>query len=479
MATTDLNRPRSRPVFLESLDSIRPHRWSADGDPSAAPVNELLATLEAVAVLAMGDQITVPQSFAFDSGTFMALATRLLSAKGGKGDGPNPPISVALWRQDSFETAVDSMLARIKNNGFVSSLYPELNTGEWKLEDPTLASFLRLLGRHDTQRYAQLSRLALEFQSTAVDRATACDPLPVRVEGVRDFLEQRTLGPVDEQLTEALRLLSGPGAFQDRSLIRKDREWIGGGGRSAREILRNDATWELAVEVVDTLYNRVLADSLGVRHQSYSTPPDLSSAGLRARGLAQEYALDADLVRHRGEVSDAHRIASGFEYRLDSAAVLTQTESARITRTILNAERLDSALSSLLTARSEPGSDFWRSVRAVREAHARGDRKVLERRLADHHAQVAQILGKGFQVNRGIPYACAVTFTTEAIQQGFNALTMGPNTPAWVVASVAVGSATASVLGAELFAGRERRTMASATRAALTQIVRPLSEGPR
>src|SRR3954447_12599307 len=66
--------------YLESLDSVRTGPGSGVSAEDAR-LAELQTFLEVLMALALGREIVVPQSYAFDSGAFLHVAHRVLTAR--------------------------------------------------------------------------------------------------------------------------------------------------------------------------------------------------------------------------------------------------------------------------------------------------------------------------------------------------------------------------------------------------------------
>ncbi|WP_245239154.1 hypothetical protein [Streptomyces sp. MZ04] len=81
--------------------------------------------------LALGRNVVVPQSYAFDSTGFLNVARTVLQVRNSSATNEHP-FRIHLFGVDSFEGAISSMLSRAfdKNRPFVSSLLPELHNPE-------------------------------------------------------------------------------------------------------------------------------------------------------------------------------------------------------------------------------------------------------------------------------------------------------------------------------------------------------------
>lgn len=395
--------------FLESLDSVR---GAGNRTTPDAGLSEAQAMLETVMALALGRDVVVPQSYAIDSATFLAVAERVLTARQRAGTGATDhPFRPHLFGQgvNTFDTAIKAMLARVHDDDrpFVSSLRPDLSgldAGEIRAFVEDLDEFQQWAGGVLTGR---LQLVRDEFRRTA--RVVPQQ----RPDGVR--LDRALTGLVDpasdlhaaagrfdedarttfERLVSAVRRLdpASPAAFGQRSRLRQDAPWPNDPrGRTAREIL-GEGDLSLVTEFVDTLYNRAVFDSIGVASGSFSTSLHLGPDLDRARVVAQRLALgrrptSASAVPGTGELPL-------FDVHIDAGAA--QDRKALTSEVGVLLDRGGNALVELFRVReggreSAPDNEFWRSVRALEEAAVGSDEKAYRKALDAHLGLVASVL---------------------------------------------------------------------------------------
>lgn len=416
--------------YLESLDSIRVP-WPGD---DWREFHELHVYLEVLMVLALGRDVVVPQPYAFDSYAFTTVATRVLRARDRSG-ADDHPFRLHLYGADSYGEAVAHMLSRVHDRDypFHSSLVPELQDPARFGLDPDAvrrqsASLDRLLssawigdGRAEAMEliHREFRRRPRAGVQPAGSAATLDSILRAVVDDgsavVRAASEEG--GSLREEVWHGLRTAirrldpTAPGAFDQRSRLRRVAAWPGDPeGRSPAEIVGGRAELDLVIEFVDTLYNRVVSDSIGDVAQATFTTITASAddESLLRRAIAQDLALTCYAVRsgHRPPARPAaERTADGepeFQVRIDAAAV----ESNDAVRTELRGlvSSLDDGLGSLLAERGELGttgrarSTFWTGLdewkRAVAGGNAIAARKAQER----HFKHVVGLLGAGARV---------------------------------------------------------------------------------
>ncbi|MFJ8442426.1 hypothetical protein [Kitasatospora griseola] len=399
--------------YLESLDSTR---TAGPGDDLGEELQLQIFT-EVLMTLALGREVVVPQSFAFDSFGFHRVAATVLRARDSSAPGEHP-FRLHLFGARSYEEAVAGMLARTVDptGPFLSMLLPELGDPAAHGLDPgevreQAADFDRLLSAEwlDPERadglavvrdeFRHLPRVAARPPARLYDLGelvvAAVDPTSPMGRAVADLPEPYR--EVHATLATAIRRLGTdrPQAFHHRSQLRLARPWPGdAAGRTPEEVVGGSETLGLVVEFVDTLYNLIVVDSIGVADTTLSTGQGLDDGRLAARATAQELALAQ--YRHRAgrPLPEADRAESEplFEVKLDAAAGLAD-DRVRARMTALRTDAGD-AIAALLQARAERGrtakSPFWQGVERLRTAE---DPLAARKALDAHLARVAAVLG--------------------------------------------------------------------------------------
>jgi hypothetical protein len=384
--------------YLESLDSVRTGPGSGVSDQDGR-LAKLQTFLEVLMALALGREIVVPQSYAFDSGAFLDVASRVLTAR--PASSTDRPFRPHLFgeRIRTFDDAVRAMLHRVHDpdRPFHSSLHPGINR----------------LSREDVEEVVQDldGRLVLvagdlaKPLSLVLDEFRVTQPYVVpgtggslRLETVlaelvdpRSTLSSLSAGllgrqrDVYERLRAAIRRLdpSQPATFGQRSRLRQDVPWPNDSRRrTAADIAGEDLP--LVVEFVDTLYNRVVADSMGRPLALYSTTATSDDSLLEARYLAQELALGRPplLVDPEGGDQDA-------PFFQVTAPTSTTRRDALLLRDLGRLfDTGTEALVPLMAARGRPDSQFWRGIAAMEAAGAAD----YERARDKHLTHVAKLL---------------------------------------------------------------------------------------
>ncbi|WP_245239152.1 hypothetical protein [Streptomyces sp. MZ04] len=214
---------------------------------------------------------------------------------------------------------------------------------------------------------------------------------------------------VHAELVNAIRRL-GPARsqpFNERSRLRLRDPWPNDPDRrTPEEIVGNKETLDLVIEFVDTLYNAIVADSIGIAPATFSTDVAAGDRVLISRAIAQELAIaqyrsgarqaawlprqDASTGELTGE-STEHPL---FEVRLDSQAAATEKQ-ARGQLSNLRDSAVD-AIAALLDARAQRGgsgrarSPFWKGLDKLAAA---ADSAAAQKALDAHLTCVASILG--------------------------------------------------------------------------------------
>lgn len=210
---------------------------------------------------------------------------------------------------------------------------------------------------------------------------------------------------VHAELVNAIRRLdpTRSQAFNERSRLRIRDPWPNDPGRrTPEEIVGSKSTLDLVIEFVDTLYNAIVADSIGIAPVTFSTDVAVGDRVLISRAIAQEFAL----AQYRSGAQqaawlprqDASRGESGehplFEVRLNSQAAVMENQT-RGQLSNLRDSAVD-AIAALLDARAQRGgsgrarSPFWKGLDKLAAAE---DAAAAQKALDAHLSCVASILG--------------------------------------------------------------------------------------
>lgn len=415
--------------YLESLDSVR-MPWPgptdiSDSERQRRDDHELQVFVEVLMTLALGRDVVVPQSYAFDSTGFLSVARTVLQVRNRAAINEHP-FRIHLFRADSFEDAIASMLSRAfdENRPFLSSLLPELHKPEQYGLDPSdvrwqSESLDRLLNSDwiGVDRAQALDDIRAEFRGLPRVRA---NPLAAPL-GLGELLastieETSPMGraaqslpepfrEVHAELVNAIRRLdpTRSQAFNERSRLRIRDPWPNDPGRrTPEEIVGSKSTLDLVIEFVDTLYNAIVADSIGIAPVTFSTDVAVGDRVLISRAIAQEFAL----AQYRSGAQqaawlprqDVSRGESGehplFEVRLNSQAAVMENQT-RGQLSNLRDSAVD-AIAALLDARAQRGgsgrarSPFWKGLDKLAAAE---DAAAAQKALDAHLSCVASILG--------------------------------------------------------------------------------------
>lgn len=410
--------------YLESMDSVRMTapgavNVSIDRNRQLEEMSQLQSFLEVLMTLALGRTVVVPQSYAFDSWAFLTVAERVLQARGPSTASADRPFRLHLFGAgiDSFDDAVRSMLARVHDpqRPFVSSLLPGLSELDPQRLTRMSGDLPSLLRWADDRVSPPLESVMNEFRHLQPVQARPrkgvnlgqmladlVDPSSAMWHAATQMDEPSR--EVHSILVESVRALdpARPASFGQRSGLRHDAPWPGDPeGRSAGAIVGEDEL-ALVTEFVDTLYNRVVVDSIGVAPATFSTSVALGEDLRRARLVAQRLALG---TARSGDASRAVQDETPlFEVRLrpealrDNAAV--SAEAGRLLA--LGSDEL----APLLHARSEVShrqrrSPFWDSVDRLDRAVLEGEEREMDRALEPHLKLVTGLLGGRAELGMG------------------------------------------------------------------------------
>ncbi|MFL6076234.1 MAG: hypothetical protein ACJ73S_22815 [Mycobacteriales bacterium] len=395
--------------YLESLDSVR-LPWSGEGgvDPGGVGAqHQLQVFAEVLMTLALGRDLVVPQSYAFDSLSFARVAVDLLAARNQVAPGARP-IRLHLFRSGSYAGAVAAMVTRTHDpdRPFVSSLYPELRD-----EDPAELAVLDattvprwLLGRDwlGDERGDALELLFAEFAgATPVPARPPREPLTAAA-ALAALLDPESparrglaAGPLARSdaladLLDALRALGAdrPEPFGLRSLLRLPLPWPNqpaGGTATAAELAGGPDRLSLVREAMDTLYNLQLIDSIGIAPAALSTEIAAGDRPAEARAIAQQAALAVYESRPREGASHGH---GDLLFEVTAAA---RPDHAAVAPLAPLQERAIEAFAAILRARARD-RDFARGIRRIEEAVRAADVPAARRALRDHVRVVSRTL---------------------------------------------------------------------------------------
>lgn len=404
----------TRQRYLECFDSVRLSRPDLPSRgyqeyPLHNEAAELQVFLEVLLTLAMGRSIVVPQSYALDSWAFLSTAKTVLDAKD-LVRSQDRPFRVRLFGQGvrTFRGAVDQMLRRVGNQRapFASSLLPELRF----VEEDELAAM-----REDHDYFSSwadeqyeglgplLKRVDAEFRGVSAVRGQPPTPALSLSQRIQSLSHGPTCGSEDgherrvtemrADLADALRRLGADQAeaFGQRSRLRQDAPWPNDPeGRPAREIV-GPRTLDLVVELVDTLYNRVLVDSIGGVEASFVTTVGPDEEQQLARATAQRIALPTEAPTEAGE--SGAPAPPAFELLVAPEAQHANEKTRRQVKTLFDSAA--TALVGLMELRGAAGTRaggenaFWQSVRRVDAATSAGDVKARRNALEKHLHLVA------------------------------------------------------------------------------------------
>jgi len=405
--------------YLESLDSVRSTPPSPSGTPptgesgdATADLAELQVFLEVLLVLALGRDIVVPQSYAFDSWAFVSVANRVLKARD-RADTNDRPFHIHVFGEGvtSYPDAVRSMLGRVQDADapFVSSLLPslgDLEPGElramaqnpkrlWPHADAAHRDLGRMMRRvykefrdvapvtaHRRSDGGQLSAALAAIADPGSELSHYADTLDAAAQDVH-----RTLATAVQRLDP-----TRPEAFARRSSLRQEAPWPNDSrGRTAAEVVGGQKTLDLVVEFVDTMYNRVIVGSIGAVPASFVTAVGRSEGHQAARAVAQHLALPAGT-----DVPDGKRRAEpAFEVRVSPDLLRHDPKVLKQSRRVMDDASI--ALHRLMALRGEPAlqgkpSPFWASVGKLEAAARRQEPGEMEGLLEKHLRLVARTL---------------------------------------------------------------------------------------
>jgi hypothetical protein len=184
-----------------------------------------------------------------------------------------------------------------------------------------------------------------------------------------------------------------PAAFGQRSRLRQNLPWPNDpAGRTPEELVGGRRTLDLVIEFVDTLYNRVIVDSIGAVEASFVTAVGRDDDHQFARAAAQRQALPAaPPITGQGRQRD--HTDPVFELRVTPEVLAEGAAARRETQLLLDSAT--SALGGLMELRAEQGTRqgqkarFRASLDRLDAAARQGNRAASEDALQEHLRLVA------------------------------------------------------------------------------------------
>ena len=424
-------------IYLESMDSVRATWLSEDGEKAAAYAQVFV---ESLLNLALGRNIVVQRSFAFDSLPVQRVVSDLVEAYDSfAASAPidanrSAPILLHLHGATSFKQAVADTVLRMSgaplatspdsapSAPFQSSMYPELHghsgldkvAGEIAKGKPE--DFLSLL---DPERALLFDRLWKWFgQSRAsgspfeMHRVVAAGG---RIgHGIKEMVEPLldksaslsvdldVLGIADLEpvagIVESLRTLrdcsgsSGTDAYTYRSRLYGNQEWFQSGA-TAEQII-GVRPLLLVRELINTMYNMVCQDSIGIAAASFTTEmvdPDRLSDQLAAQSLA---GLAYDKVTGRGLWRQA--MSAGAPQVNVRITGTSETARTAVIEVIGKTQR-QAAFRRVLEMREE--KKWQATLAALSRARGAADARAFDQALRRHLDVVGQGLSEICEVD--------------------------------------------------------------------------------
>ncbi|MDQ0851099.1 AcrR family transcriptional regulator [Arthrobacter sp. B3I9] len=431
--------------YLESTDSIR-SRW----DPTSVTAvggREAHAQLfiETLLSIALGRDIAIQQSFAFDSYAFQMVLVDFKAAHDAVAVPPalldsveTAPILLHLHNVDSFAESVASNLRRMAPNSpgvrpFFSSLYPDLHDRQELLaiaddvQHGAIDSFTRLLGdvraplfedlwawfggtrRANPDRRIKVLEVKPPAEEAPPSLGAMLSPLLDPSSPLLHALKKRGYWDKQEeirQVIEALQTLhreaGTPSPFADRSLLYGHWNWHG--ATESAESLVGSKAIGLVREVISTLYNQVTVDSMSLDSASFSTP--MSRPGIAEQELAaQQLALwsRGAAMGHdpwSAAVGDSANAAPDLEVHIDVTDQDAQNSALGVFKRKDDTQRplMREAFEAVLQFRKEPR---WQTgIDRIRAAVDDGDKSAIDYAVDAHVASLADALSGKCVVGR-------------------------------------------------------------------------------
>jgi hypothetical protein len=373
--------------YLEALDSVR-QPWHDGRRTTAQRLDQIHADMTAVASLAVGRAIVLPEPFALDSWVGMELVNKVAAARAS--NSTHSLIEFHTIRKRSLEEALDVNLRRAADHAdpYVSSMFPDeplryLSPGEPSLNSDRRAQLLRaVLGEYRQVGRPWPAKPILSAPSLA-------DLLVAFAAGEQEPDGTGDLAHTERSLRRTIRKLATAHSGEIDTLPLNARSWLRTNlpwpndqdGRSASEIVRATELAEL-IEFLDTAYNLKVASSMGQVPFTASTDLVKDKAVGRAREIAQRVAIEK--FGHSRILGAIGTQGAAFEVTVSGAVV----DKSLTERQLTAAEHaVNQALEGVVKLWDE--DDFWESVRAIRAAD---DRETAEGALQSHRKFISQKL---------------------------------------------------------------------------------------
>ncbi|MBB6406522.1 hypothetical protein [Arthrobacter sp. AZCC_0090] len=453
-------------IYLESMDSVRA-TWSSGDDVKAAAYAQ--AFVESLLNLAMGRNIVVQRSFAFDSLAFQRVLSDLVEAyesfdKSALIDANrSAPVLLHLNGAPSFRHAVAETVWRISGARggasdssrvtapFQSSMYPDLHDQPGlsavasRIETGRPELFQALL---DPERALLFERLWKWFGSakaagSPIETHKIVDARATAAQGIKDMVEPflnhsawlsadlKVSGIADLDLVggivESLRTLrdhAGTAAedpFTYRSRLYGNQHWFESGA-TAEQLIGIGRLFSVR-ELINTMYNMVCKDSIGIVDASFTTemvdPARLEDqfTAQALAGLAYDKVTGGGLWRHAVGVG-----APQVDVQIEATSEKTRTAVVDV----IGRTQRQAAFRRVLEMRDEP---TWQtSLLQLNRARVAKDSRAFERALQRHRDVVALGLSEICEVDtrggrlqamvKGIPAAGAIYDVWGSIHDG-------------------------------------------------------------
>lgn len=416
--------------YLESMDSIRA-TWESPEETAAEAYSHVF--VESLISLAFGRNIVVQQSFAFDSYAFQSVFYDFKKAydevvdSGRRHGGKRPaPIMLHLFNVESFDESVAKNIrnmARAKDGEselagyappFQSSMYSDLWESERlksvasEIQKGSADGFLHLIGSDRAELFKGVWDWFGAASKSSPDRLEkVVRAKPTRHVGVAGMLApvldsssvfSRGLAsdgydalPSIRTVISALRTLESRAAvenpFANRSRLYGQWPW-GHGNESAEEIVGREALL-LVREVVNTMYNRVTVNSIGIATASYSTAvgkPDAVDREFTVQQLAlssHDFVMRGSDGNNDGQTELAE---PGSRIRIDSAPEGPRASVMKL----FEGDRAKEAFAAVLEIRKDPR---WQAgIDKIDNATFNSDRKAQNDAIDAHVALVSHAL---------------------------------------------------------------------------------------